>query len=321
MIKLLIDADTGVDDSMAILFALKRKDVKIVGITTGFGNTSASQAAENTLRLIKLAKIDYEIPVAIGADRPLVGERGTPPTIIHGDNGIGDAKIPPTDQKPIDEHASDFIVRMAYEHKDELTIVTLGRMTNLALALEKEPNLPKIIKNVVFMGGTYKAPGNVAPYSEANIAGDPEAADKVLLAGFDITMVGLDVTTKTRLTWEHLETLKKHASEECKDIIDYFLKAFIVYFDFNRVSGNALDSVPTHDPLAMLVAIDPSFVTIRKFPARVECSGTFTRGMIVPDYREDPIISPYLSICVDVDDRRAIEKILGVFVKRKKVVW
>ena len=271
--QILIDADTGIDDSIAILFALKRPDVRVMGVTTGFGNTTARQAAENSLRLIRLAGAPYEGPVAAWA----------------------------------------FIARMAREHPGELTLVTLARMTNLAKALEIEPDLPRLLKRVVFMGGTFHAPGNVSPVAEANIAGDPEAADRVFQAGFDLTMVGLDVTQKVRLTTDHVAILDKYAAPENRPIVDYLKQALPFYFRFNRLQNNCLDHCPVHDPLAMLAAVDPSVVTVRTIPARVECGGSFCRGMVVADLREHPIEAPGVSICVDVDSRRALEELLTTF--------
>ena len=315
MRKFLIDADTGIDDSIAILYALRQKDVQVMGITTGCGNTYAHQAAENTLRLIQMSGVSYEVPVAVGAEKPLVGEWEGPVPHIHGDNGIGNAQLPETPQKPLEEKAWDFIVRMARTYPGELTLVTLGRMTNLALALEIEPALPRLVRNVVFMGGTFRAPGNVSPVAEANIAGDPEAADRVLQAGFDITMVGLDVTQQVRLTADHIALVDKYATPENRPIADYLNQAMPLYFRFNRMQNNCLDHCPVHDPLAMLVAVDPSLVRIQKVPARVECGGTFCRGMIVADLREYPDDARYLGICVDVDARKALEKLIAAFTR------
>lgn len=312
---LLIDADTGIDDSIAILFALKRMDVRVVGITTGFGNTDVHQAAENTLRLIHLSGVDYEVPVAVGAACPLVGEWEGPVCHIHGNNGIGDAQLPSSPQKLLDESACDFMVRMAHTYPGQLTMVSLGRMTNLALALQKEPDLPHLFKNVVFMGGTYRMAGNVTPVVEANLSGDPEAADLVFQAGFDLTMVGLDVTMKARLKAEHLDILDKYALPENRPIVEYLKQAMPLYFNFYRMQHNCLDHCPIHDPLAMLVAVDPSLVQIQKLPARVECGGTFCRGMVVADAREYPFEAPLLSICVDVNRRKAEEELLNAFMR------
>ena len=313
MKKILIDADTGIDDSIAILFALKQPDVRVMGVTTGFGNTTAAQAAENSLRLIRLAGAPYEVPVAVGAAGPLEGTWAGPDVKIHGPNGIGGVELPVSDRRPLEEPGWKFLARMAREHPGQLTLVTLGRMTNLALALEEEPELPRLLRRVVSMGGAFRVPGNVTPVAEANIAGDPEAADRVFRAGFDLTMVGLDVTQKVRLTADHVAMLGRYAAPACRDIAEYIRQVMPFYFGFNRRQNNCLDHCPVHDPLAMLAAVDPSVVTVRKIHARVECGGAFCRGMVVADLREHPIDAPGVSICVDVDARRAVEELLTAF--------
>lgn len=321
MQKILIDADTGIDDSIAILYALKQPDVQVVGITTSFGNTTAPQAAENTLRLIKMSGVQYEVPVAIGENKPLFGDWHGPEYHIHGRNGVGNVDLPETDQKVLDEHAVDFILRMVKEHGRDLTIITLGRMTNLALALQREPELPRLIKNVIFMGGTYKERGNVTPVSEANIFGDPEAADMVLQAGFDITMVGLDVTHKTQLTSEAVDKLVKYATPGNEEIAAYIRKAVDqVYFPFNRWQNNCLDRTPVHDPSALVYATCPQLFTTIKMPARVECKGEFTRGMIVGDLREYPFDAKHVNICVDVDGTRVLERIIATFTHQESLL-
>lgn len=317
MLKFLIDADTGIDDSVAIYYALKHPNVRVVGITTSFGNTTAPQGAENSLRLIKMANPGYEVPVVVGENKPLFGDWHGPEYHIHGSNGIGGVEIPETDQKPLDMKAEDFIIQMAKEHGRELTIITLGRMTNLALALKKEPELPNMVKNVIFMGGTYKERGNVLPMSEANIFGDPEAADIVLQAGFDITMVGLDVTHKTQVTPEVLQKLLKYATPENKAFAEYIVKATNdVYFPFNHAQNNCLDRSPVHDPSALVYATHPQLFTTRKIPCRVECKGEYTRGMIVADLREYPMDAKYVNICVDVDNVRCLERIIATFTEK-----
>lgn len=313
MTKILIDADTGIDDSVAILFALKRRDIKVVGITTGCGNTSARQAAENTIRLIRLAGVDYKIPVSVGADAPLNGVWDGPVTSVHGQNGIGDVELATSAQKLAEESAPEFIARMARENAGELVIVALGRLTNLALALQLEPELPRLVSQVVAMGGTLHVPGNVSPVTEANFGGDPEAADQVLCAGFQIVLVGLDVTTKTRLHRQQIEILAKHCPSKNREIVSYLQKALDKYWNYYRFQSFNLDHCPVHDPLAMLVAIDPGLVKIRKLRARVECGGTYCRGMVVTDLREHPFDAPFSGFCTDVDGERAVEELLSAF--------
>ena len=132
-------------------------------------------------------------------------------------------------------------------------------------------------------------------------------------AGFDLTMVGLDVTQKVRLTTDHVAILDKYAAPENRPIVDYLKQALPFYFRFNRLQNNCLDHCPVHDPLAMLAAVDPSVVTVRTIPARVERGGSFCWGMVVADLREHPIEAPGVSICVDVDSRRALEELLTTF--------
>ena len=317
MLKFLIDADTGIDDSVAIYYALKQPNVQVVGITTSFGNSTAPQAAENSLRLIKMANPGYEVPVVVGENKPLFGDWGGPEYHIHGSNGIGGVELPETDQKPLDMRAEDFIIDMAKKHGRELTIITLGRMTNLALAVQKEPNLPQMVKNMVFMGGTFKERGNVLPMSEANIFGDPEAADIVFRAGFDLTMVGLDVTHKSQVTPEALAKLQKYATPENQPFADYIVKATNdVYFPFNHTQNNCLDRSPVHDPSALVYATMPQLFKTVKVPARVECKGEFTRGMVIADFRENPFDAQYVNICVDVDNVRLLEKVIATFTRK-----
>ena len=183
------DADTGVDDSLAILYALRSPNFKVEGITTCYGNSNAFQSAENSIRLIKLSKCGYEVPVVVGANESIDGGFESAPAYIHGDNGIGNVELPESDQKVLNESAVDFILRKAEELDGELEIITTGRMTNLAMAVMKDTKLPKKVKRVVTMGGTLYAKGNVNPYAEANIQGDAHASDIVFRAGFHLTLV------------------------------------------------------------------------------------------------------------------------------------
>lgn len=314
MIKMLIDCDTGIDDSLALLFAMKRPDVRIMGIVASFGNTTAAQAAENTLRLIRLADPGYEIPVAIGADRALDGTSYVPVAHIHGKNGIGNVELPASDRKVVERNGVDFILDVIGRNPNEITLVTLGRLTDLALALEKEPDLPKKVKNVVVMGGTLFHAGNVGPMSEANIAGDAEAADRVLKAGFNVSVIGLDVTAKTHLTENTLDCLSRYCTPENRPVARYLCEAIRgVYFPFNRKQNFCLDYCPVHDPLAMLAAVDPTPFTFRKLRVRVECGGTWSRGRLTADMREQPIDAPFTEIAVDVEPEQALERIIAAF--------
>jgi purine nucleosidase len=311
--RIIIDADTGIDDALAILYALRAPNVIVEGITTVFGNINVEKAADNTLRLLELAKPGYPIPVAIGASKALVRETTGYDTHVHGEDGIGNVDIPPSAQGPINETASEFMVRIANENPGEIVLVTLGRLTNLSIALDMDPNLKNTLKKVVVMGGTIFKPGNKTPVAEANIWGDPEAADHVFTSGLPVTMVGLDVTLKTRITQEHLDLLNRFGREENKAIISFMEQSLKHYFNFYREVNFLINSAPLHDPLALMVALQPDLVTYREMNVRVEHKGEFTAGMVVADLRSQPSVGRPIQVAVDVDAERAVGTFLSVF--------
>lgn len=316
MRRILIDADTGIDDSIAILYALFSKNLHVEGITTCFGNSGAAQSAENCIRLIALSDCGYEVPVVIGASCALDGAFENSPTHIHGKNGIGNVVLPPCAQKPLDEDAADFIIRKAEEQDGELVIVTTGRLTNLARAVQKDPRLPRKVKKVVVMGGCLNVPGNVSPVAEANIAGDAEAADIVFGAGFNLILVGLDVTTKTFITKRNIEDALAHADGKGRSALEYMLEATKCYFEFHRLSEGMMDRSFVHDPLAMLIAEDASLGEYRMMRAGVECRAEGYRGMIVSDNRfGSDKERDEIAACIRVDSDRAIRRLFSVFQK------
>ncbi|MDF9842256.1 MULTISPECIES: nucleoside hydrolase [unclassified Paenibacillus] len=310
---MIIDCDTGIDDALAILYALRTPGVIIEGITMVFGNTSVEQAADNTLRLLDLAKPDYEIPVAIGASKALARELGSFSPHVHGENGIGDVQLPASSLRPVKESAAAFIVRLANEHPGEIVLVTLGRLTNLAQALELDPDLTAKLKKVVVMGGTIFKPGNVTPVAEANLWGDPLAADRVFTSGLPVLMVGLDVTLETLITSEHLELLKRHGKEENRAVIEFMDQSLQHYFHFYREANYIINAAPLHDPLAMMAALHPDLLTCRQMKVRVEHQGEHTSGMVVADLRAQPKVGEFIEVAAQVDARRAVGVFLAAF--------
>lgn len=314
MTKLLIDVDTGVDDSIALLYALNHPDVEIVGITTAFGNTYAENAAVNSLKIIELSGTEQEIPVVVGAHQPLNGEWDGPVTWIHGDNGLGNVDFPEPKRKPItDIPVEDFLYETACKHEGELVLVTLGRLTNIALTLQKHPDFAKKIKRVVMMGGTVNACGNVSPVVEANFWGDPEACDQVFMSGMEIMTVGLDVTTKIRLTMDHVALMEKYCSEKCRPAVNYMKQALEPYIDGGRRQDHFAGYCPLHDPLAMVATVKRDIVKTERRRARIECGGTYCRGMVVTDRRVNPIDAEYIEFALEVDEQRALDELMSVF--------
>lgn len=311
--KLFIDCDPGVDDSLAIMFALARPDVEIVGISTSVGNVTAKQGADNALRILKLAGKEGEIPVCVGAEVPLMGGELSFPDFIHGKNGIGDVELPESGQKPEEKDVCEFIYEKACEYEGELVLLTLGRMTNIANVLKRYPDFYKKIKRVVAMGGTVSASGNVSPVVEANIGGDPEAADIVVQVPWDLTMVGLDVTLKTTLRKEDIARAIEYCREECKEQLLFLQKEMKWYMQGARRQNWMQDCCPLHDPLAMIVAVDPSVVKTQRAITRIECGGTYCRGMVVTDVREYPIEGRFVTHCMEVDSEKVLKTLFAAF--------
>jgi purine nucleosidase len=276
----LLDCDTGVDDALALAHLLSDPEVNLVGITTVSGNTSAEQATENTLRLLTLAG-RTEIPVATGEHDFLTHAYDGGVPFIHGDNGLGNIDLPEATVTAIEETGPEFIVRMAHTYPGELHLIPIGPFTNLAKALELDPELPKLIKHVTVMGGAALAPGNVSAVAEANIWNDPEAAEIVFNAGWPVTMVGLDITM-TELFEESDRQKLLEASGTFTPTLGNVLK---LYFDFYEESmGRSCSAL--HDPLAVGIAtgeITPVVAPI--VDVHVDITDGPGRGQTIADLR------------------------------------
>lgn len=314
-IKVLIDADTGVDDSIALLYALQKPEIEILGITTVCGNVSASQAAENTLKILDLVDAP-DIPVVAGYERPMKKEWGGCVSFIHGTNGLGDVALPESSRTVTERDVCQFQMELARKHQGELVLVTLGPLTNIAHTLERYPEFAGCISRMVMMGGTVSMRGNVSPVCEANVACDPEACDQVFLSGMDITAVGLDVTLKTRLKKEHIEFLERNSMPSLKKAVSYMKEALEYYRKGNQMQNYCIDDSPLHDPLAMMTVVEPSLVRTESRRARVECQGTYCQGMVVTDLREKPIQANHIRFAMEVDGDRAIRELLSAFNER-----
>ncbi|SDS57547.1 purine nucleosidase [Paenibacillaceae bacterium GAS479] len=313
-VAMIIDADTGIDDSLAILYAVKSPRIALETVCTVFGNIDVDQATDNTLRLLKLAGTEGSVQVVKGANKALRREFPGSKSDVHGENGIGGAIIPPSDQLPIGESAADYYVRVANERPGELTLVLMGRMTNLALALEKDPSIATKFRSVVVMGGNVLVPGNITPVAEANFWGDPEAA-QVLMAteGLPLTVVGLDVTMEALLTRNDLDELELSCREENKSAVAFLKDCFDVYFDFYGMVNKLDNACPMHDPLAVIAAVRPELVGCRTLHASISCGDSLTAGMVVTDRRVIPSVGHPVSFALEVDAPAAMEELFSVF--------
>ncbi|HTB92892.1 MAG TPA: nucleoside hydrolase [Candidatus Sulfotelmatobacter sp.] len=276
--KVIIDTDPGTDDAMAIMLALNSPELDVRALTVVPGNVTASQGLENALRMVSLAN-RCDIAVAGGAQHPLFQKLVTA-EFWHGQNGLANVELPPSKCKKDPRWAPDLIIELVHANPHEITLVPIGPLTNIALAIEKDPSIVPLVKEVIIMGGSITG-GNVNAAAEANIANDPEAAQIVFQAGWQLplTMVGLDVGDKTLLTRKHIEALKKNPGPES----DFIFKVAEYLIGLSEKFGES--GTPMYDPLAVGVAIDNTLVKTPAMHVDVETRGEFTRGETVANRR------------------------------------
>lgn len=298
--KVILDVDTGVDDALALLGAVLSDKLDVLGITTSFGNVDVETATRNTLAVLEYAG-RTDIPVYVGAEKPLLRSWQGPVPWIHGENGLGDAELPPLRTLAQDESATSFIHRSVLEYPGEVVVVPVARMTNLANVVQFDPSIAGKIQRIVMMGGAAFCPGNVTPTAEANIWGDPEAAHIVFHCGAPITMVGLDVTMQARLTTRHLETLRESTySAFLKQAVSFYIGAY------ERTQAQEAGDrwCALHDPLAVAMVEDSTLCDTENYYVDVETQGLLTSGTTVVDARAVPEHRPNVSVCVGIDAPR-----------------
>jgi len=315
---LILDVDTGIDDSLALLYAAASPEAEMVAVTCVSGNTDARQVATNTLAVLELAgRTDVE--VALGREVPLVRPVETTPE-THGPLGLGYAELPPPHRPLSDRHAVDLIIEEARRRPGEIHLVSLGPLTNLAVALEREPALPRLLRGYTLMGGAFGVPGNTTPTTEWNIHCDPDAAKVVFRAwaealAADPTIprplaLGLDVTEQARLLPEHLVRLEQRAGSLPDDpIVRFLADALRFYMEFHaRYDG--FYGAFIHDPLALAAALDRSLVTTEALFVDVETSGELTIGMTVADQRRTTGKAPNLDVATSADVTEFLERLI-----------
>lgn len=293
--KVILDVDTGVDDALAIMLAVTSGELDILGITTVNGNVSLDQATLNTCKILELLGVSGQIPVFRGADAPLIRK----PVFehrVHGADGIGGALGDMQATKAAEiEAAEDFIIRQLSAQPGEVTLIMTAPLTNLARALHKCPELTQHAAEVIVMGGVVQGFGNVTPTAEYNMYVDPEAAKLVLAAGFPrLTLVGLDVTRRALLSAEDIDKLQIPAIRDYveKSTADYRTR----YFERNGVQACAL-----HDPLAVGVALNRSFVTVQDYYVDVETRSDLCDGQTVCDFQNRLGRPANAAVCLEVD--------------------
>jgi purine nucleosidase len=317
--KIIFDTDPGSDDAMALMLALNSPELDVRAITVVPGNVTASMGLENALRMVSLAN-RCDIPVAAGAQHPLFQKLITA-EFWHGQNGLANVELPPSKCKVDSRFGPDLIIQLVHAGPHEITLVPVGPLTNIALAVLKDPTLVPLVKEVVLMGGSISG-GNVNAAAEANIYNDPEAAQIVFQAGWPLTMVGLDVGDKTLLGQKQLEQLGR-THGPVNDFI-YSVAKYLV--ELSAKFGSP--GTPMYDPLAVGVAIDATLVKAPPLHVDVETRGEFTRGETVANRRGEiernvlhgdhyvieglDKVTPNAKVCTDVE----ADRFLQLFVSR-----
>jgi purine nucleosidase/pyrimidine-specific ribonucleoside hydrolase len=312
--RVIIDTDAGADDALAILLALASPELEVVGVTTVCGNVPVGQATKNLFRILALTKAPPGLLVGQGAARPLEEELVTAVRVFGGD-GLGDldemrtaggvSRYPQARLPPLLSTAQDVWNDCVRRYPDELTLITLGPLTNVALSLKVNPLTVHRFHSVIVMGGAIGVPGNVAPAAEFNIYVDPHAAHRVFQASLPLTLVPLDVTTKV---WVERDTVAAWAAESHDPTVRIVTDVTGKAFDFaERVEGHG--RFYFHDPLAVLAAVDPSLMTLESMQVSIEKAGSVARGMTIADRRilkpeQRPV--PNVQVAVDVDAPRAL---------------
>jgi purine nucleosidase len=287
--KLIIDCDTGIDDSLALLYAVASPNVDLVAVTCTAGNVEAKQVAINTRALLEMVGRG-DVEVALGREVPLVRPLMIAPE-THGPWGVGYAELSEPKTAVSGRHSADLIIEEARNAPGEITLITLAPLTNLAVALVREPELPRLLRGLVMMAGSYRSAGNTAPTSEWNVAVDPEAM-QVVLTGWEACegvsrpiALGLDVTERAKLTPDHLARLRTAAGvDEANPVVTFVEDALRFYMEFHsRYDG--FYGAFIHDALAVASALDPGLIKTESLPVEVELGGTWTTGETVTDWR------------------------------------
>jgi purine nucleosidase len=346
---MILDVDTGIDDSLALLLACATPEIELLAVTTIGGNVPARQVEQNTRGVLELAGYG-RVPVALGATKP-IRKRLQTAEDTHGPKGIGYAELPAPTQ-PLDERgAVDVIVEAARARPGEVTLVTLGPLTNLALALEREPALPRLLRAWTLMGGAYGVPGNTTPTAEWNVFVDPDAAQRAFAAwaaaretdeSIPLPLaMGLDVTEQARLVGEHLRQLALRGGARPYDaellarepvvptgsVADDPLLRFVVdalrfYFEFHAAYDGFYGAV-VHDPYAVAATLDRSLVQTKAVFVDVETGAGPAHGMTVADWRGLTRRPPNLDVAVGGDAaaflRLLVDRVGGLAADRSGV--
>jgi len=285
---ILLDCDPGHDDAIALLLALASPELELRGVTTVAGNQTLEKTTANAIRVLEFAG-RADVPVAAGADRPLVRERFVA-AYVHGETGLDGPDLPPAEGEPVNRHAADFLADKIRDANGAATLVPTGPLTNVALLLALHPDARP--ERIVLMGGAI-AEGNVTPAAEFNIWADPEAAARVFASGIDVTMVGLDVTHKALFTSAHIGRLAGRVGEMVTELLRFYDRFHREVYGF--------DGSPIHDAVAVAQVMRPDLVETKHLNVEIDVESELCRGRTVVDLWRRTEREPNAHVGVDID--------------------
>jgi purine nucleosidase len=294
--NVLLDTDPGCDDALALVLALEHPDLNVVGITSVFGNSTTASTTRNARSVLELFD-RTDVPVAKGASQPLLVELDTAEH-IHGSGGIrGDLPDPSSATQPVDAHAAQFIVEQARRHEGDLTLLAVGRLTNVALALALEPDLPDLVSETVVMGGSAFLPGNTTPLASANFYGDPHAARRVV-RDTDPTIVPLDATQHSSLPAAWIDDLPRDGPR------GEALYQWATYYSQETLDTYGIETAAIHDALAVAAVVDPDVVDTERYYVEVGADEGLAQGAMVCDSKGTTGNDPNATVALDTDVER-----------------
>jgi len=296
-IPVIIDTDPGVDDAVALILALRSPELKVLGITTVFGNVTVEKTTQNARRVLDMMGCpEHGPPVVRGSAGPLVRSFGES-TQVHGRDGLGDTNLPESKRPLYGTDVVSFMLKKAHACAGGLHLITLGPLTNAARLVGAVEKPQDLIAHITVMGGAVTVPGNRTPVAETNILSDPEAAALVFRSGVPLTLIGLDVTHNAVFGEEELAVL----SDAPEGSAGHFVQSVVAgYLDFYR-KNRGLRGAALHDPLAVAVTIRPDLVRTERWHIDVETQGRLTTGMVVADRRFKPAAEANASVAVELD--------------------
>lgn len=291
--RIIIDTDPGVDDALTFLLALASPEIQLEALTITQGNVTVEKGTRNALAVLELLNASH-IPVAQGTSLPLIGPLRAS-DLVHGASGLGNAILPEPKNKPVSQHAIDYLIERFLAEPGEISLFAIGPLTNVALAIRKEPRFASAVKEMVIMGGSIREGGNITPQAEFNIYTDPHAAHIVFHAGIPITLIPLDVTHKTMLYMAQIERLKQVDSPITRFIVD----ATSDYIHFTE-SKTGVPGCALHDPLTLATIIAPELLTVEEHFVDVDISSGVSTGNTFADFYNTTGKPPNMKVALDV---------------------